>query len=82
MDVNSAFLKGWLKEEIYTKKPEGFECPKKEDYVLKLKKALYGFKQAPTAWYEYLEDYEDYEDYVQPFNIIIIIIIIFWRLCG
>ena len=47
MDVQSAFLNGSLKEDIYIKQPEGFEHPGAESKVLMLEKALYGLKQAP-----------------------------------
>ena len=57
MDVKSSFLNGYLEEEVYIEKPEGFQLNNKGDYVCKLKKALYGLKQAPTAWYERLDSY-------------------------
>ncbi|KAA0065523.1 gag-pol polyprotein [Cucumis melo var. makuwa] len=41
MDVKSAFLNGYLNEEVYV-----------AQHVYKLNKALYGLKQAPRAWYE------------------------------
>ena len=44
LDVKSAFLNGEIEEEIYVNQPEGFIKKGKEDYVLKLKKALYGLK--------------------------------------
>jgi hypothetical protein len=49
MDVKSAFLNGDLKE-IYVHQPLGFVIPVKEGKVLRLRKALYGLRQAPRAW--------------------------------
>jgi hypothetical protein len=57
MDVKSAFLNGYINEEIYVEQPPGFEDYKKPNHVYKLKKALYGLKQAPRAWYERLRDF-------------------------
>jgi hypothetical protein len=50
MDVKSAFLNGDLKEEVYVHQPPGFAIPSKEGKVLRLRKALYGLRQAPRAW--------------------------------
>ncbi|WVZ63587.1 LOW QUALITY PROTEIN: hypothetical protein U9M48_013210 [Paspalum notatum var. saurae] len=54
MDVKSAFLNGFIEEEVYIRQPPGFEHPKFPNQVFKLQKALYGLKQAPRAWYERL----------------------------
>ncbi|XP_075077084.1 uncharacterized protein LOC142163839 [Nicotiana tabacum] len=50
MDVKSAFLNGYLKEEVIVKQPLRFESEEFPDYVFKLDKTLYGLKQAPRAW--------------------------------
>ncbi|GJU04899.1 retrovirus-related pol polyprotein from transposon TNT 1-94 [Tanacetum coccineum] len=47
MDVKSAFLNGFINEEVYIAQPLGFIDFEKPNYVYKLKKALYGLKQAP-----------------------------------
>ncbi|GKF28342.1 retrovirus-related pol polyprotein from transposon TNT 1-94, partial [Tanacetum coccineum] len=54
MDVNTAFLNGQLKEEVYVSQPDGFVDPDFPDHVYKLKKALYSLKQAQQAWYDKL----------------------------
>jgi hypothetical protein len=51
MDVKSAFLNGFLEEEVYVRQPPRFESVEFPYRVYKLRKALYGLKQAPRAWY-------------------------------
>jgi hypothetical protein len=57
MDMKSAFLNGYINEEVYIEQPPSFEDYKQPYHVYKLKKALYGLKQAPKAWYERLRDF-------------------------
>ncbi|GKE14830.1 retrovirus-related pol polyprotein from transposon TNT 1-94, partial [Tanacetum coccineum] len=57
MDVKTAFLNGPLKEEVYVSQLEGFIDPEFPDHVYRLKKVLYGVKQAPRAWYEKLSSF-------------------------
>lgn len=46
-DIKSAFLNGELQEEIYLKQPPGFQI---NNQVYRLKKSLYGLKQAARVW--------------------------------
>ena len=48
LDVKTAFLNGPLDEEIFMEQPMGFECD--ENSVCKLKKSIYGYKQASRQW--------------------------------
>jgi len=47
MDVKSAFLNGYINEEVYVDQAPSFEDHKYPNHIFKLKKALYGLKQAP-----------------------------------
>nr|GEW85697.1 reverse transcriptase domain-containing protein [Tanacetum cinerariifolium] len=57
MDVKTAFLHGSLKEDVYVCQPEGFIDVDHPSHVYKLKKALYGLRQAPRAWYDELSTF-------------------------
>ncbi|GJS68255.1 retrovirus-related pol polyprotein from transposon TNT 1-94 [Tanacetum coccineum] len=57
MDVKTAFLNGELKEEVYVSQPEGFVDQDNPSHVYKLKKAFYGLKQAPHAWYDMMSSF-------------------------
>nr|GEU53750.1 zinc finger, CCHC-type [Tanacetum cinerariifolium] len=56
MDVKIAFLNGDLDEKIYMKQPEVFVMPGHESKVCKLKKSLYGLKQALKQWHQKFDD--------------------------
>eukprot|EP00253_Pinus_taeda_P003001 PITA_03001 len=45
------------KEEVYVAQPLGYEIEGQEDKVYQLKKALYGLKKAPRAWYNRIDAY-------------------------
>ena len=49
MDVKSAFLNGYINEEVYVDQPQGFEDHQYPIYVFKLKKALYGVEASSKA---------------------------------
>ena len=50
MDVKTAFLNGFLKEELYMMQPDGFVDPKNADKVCKLQHSIYGLVQASRSW--------------------------------
>ncbi|CAI7934506.1 unnamed protein product [Closterium sp. NIES-54] len=54
MDVTTAFLNGFLEEEIFMAQPKGFDDG--SGRVWKLKKALHGLKQAHRQWYLKLQE--------------------------
>lgn len=52
MDVKTAFLNGDIEETIYMKKPEMVtDSNQTSQLVCKLKKSIYGLKQASRQWY-------------------------------
>ncbi|GJR42622.1 retrovirus-related pol polyprotein from transposon TNT 1-94 [Tanacetum coccineum] len=57
MDVKTAFLNYELREEVYVSQPEGFVDQDHPKHVYILKKALYGLKEAPRAWYDLLSKF-------------------------
>ncbi|GJT73118.1 retrotransposon protein, putative, ty1-copia subclass [Tanacetum coccineum] len=56
MDVKTAFLNEHLSEEVYMKQPEGFVDPKYPNHVCKLKRSIYGLKQASRQWNKRFDD--------------------------
>ena len=51
MDVKIAFLNGDLSEEVYMLQLESFKENGKENMVCRLKRSIYGLKQASCQWY-------------------------------
>ncbi|KAM1515934.1 hypothetical protein ACFX10_014988 [Malus domestica] len=50
MDVKTAFLNGYLEEELYMAQPEGFVSKFEKTKVCKLLRSIYGLKQASRSW--------------------------------
>ena len=57
MDVKITFLNGEIEKEVYIEQPNGFVIHEKESHVCRLKKAMYGLKQTPRAWYENIDEF-------------------------
>ena len=51
MNVKTAFLNSDLKENVYMKQPKGFIMEGEENMGCRLKKSIYGLKQASRKWY-------------------------------
>jgi hypothetical protein len=51
MDVKTAFLNGDLDETVYMAQPKDFVMEGKEKLGCRLKKSIYGLKQASRQWY-------------------------------
>ena len=58
LDVKTAFVHGDLEEDIYMCQPTGFMVTREDGHlVCRLKKSLYGFKQASRMWYQKFNSY-------------------------
>ena len=53
LDISHAYVNGTLEEEVYMEQPDGFHFGNPGD-VLRLRKSLYGLKQAGCQWYDLL----------------------------
>ncbi|MBW0516627.1 hypothetical protein O181_056342 [Austropuccinia psidii MF-1] len=49
-DIETAFLHGEMDSLVYVKQVKGYDIKGKEDWVWRLRKSLYGTKQAPQMW--------------------------------
>ena len=52
LNVKNAFLHGDLKEKVYIEKPLGYAENNPETHVCRLRRAIYGIKQASRSWFD------------------------------
>jgi hypothetical protein len=57
MDVDTAFLNADIDEDIWVKIPEGTKLATNDDGIYKLRKSLYGLKQASRNWNNDINQY-------------------------
>ena len=68
MDVKTAFLNGFLEEELYMMQPEGFLDPKGANKVCKLQRSLYGLVQASRSWNKHFDSVIKAYGFIQTFG--------------
>jgi hypothetical protein len=56
IDIQNAFLHGFLSKDVYMVQPPRFIHPSYPHHVCKLHKAFYGLKQAPRTWFSRLNE--------------------------
>lgn len=52
LDVKTPLLHGHLHEDVYMIQPPRFTHPDFPKHVYRLRKTIYGLKQAPHAWFQ------------------------------
>ena len=63
MDVETAFLNGHIKSEVYINEPKGYETG--DNQVCKLQKALYRLRESPRARYDCFNKYVEKLNFVR-----------------
>ena len=67
MDVKTAFLNGFFKEELYTMQPEGFVNPIGADKMCKLQQSINGLVQVSRSWNIRFDEWIEAYGFIQTF---------------
>ncbi|KAL0463129.1 UNVERIFIED_CONTAM: hypothetical protein Slati_0200500 [Sesamum latifolium] len=65
MNVKTAFLNGFVEEEIFMDQPEGFTTVEEEQKVCRLQRSIYGLKQASRSWNTRFDEVIRYYDFIK-----------------
>ena len=68
IDVKTAFLNGFIKEELYMMQPEGFVNPNGANKMCKLQRSIYGLVQASRSWNIRFDSVIKAYDFIQTFG--------------
>ncbi|KAL0453701.1 UNVERIFIED_CONTAM: Retrovirus-related Pol polyprotein from transposon RE2 [Sesamum latifolium] len=65
MDVKMAFLNSFVEEEIFMDQPEGFTTVGEKQKVCRLRRSIYGLKQASRSWNTYFDEFIRGYDFIK-----------------
>ena len=68
MDIKTAFLNGFIKEELYMMQPEGFVNLKGANKICKLQLSIYGLAQASRSWNKCFDSVTKAYGFIQTFG--------------
>ena len=68
MDVKTAFLNGFLEQELYMIQPEGFVDPKGANKMCKLQRSINGLVQASQSWNIHFDELIKAYSFIQTFG--------------
>ena len=66
--IETDFLNGYLKEELYMMQPKGFVDPKGANKVCKLQRSIYGLVQASRSWNKHFDSVIKAYGFIQTFG--------------